>query len=126
MILHLIIGSSNGLYNRLMNKDFPPLLFASDNLETVAHYFEGEAIGIEIDCDPNNMMEYVSCETDIVDVVNGDEKYTWGYTDLKYPEFCNWYSFSGEYLKDHIKNIILIDNKLISPILMYYIDKEEE
>ena len=104
-IVKLMIGTNkeNGL--GMIRRKFNDLLWFSDNLETVAHYWDGCVIELCIDLDSKDEMEYVRCSEELEDIGTNKDLYTYGFAEVKYPKGATWYSFSGEYLKNKICNI---------------------
>lgn len=111
-IVTIFAGTNIISGSKLLNKDFPIISWWSNNLETLAHYYEGCAVEISIKLDSNEKQEYIRDLSDLQDDSSG---YTYGFEEMLYPEGAIWYSFSKSYLE---KNVIEI--KEIFPDLNKY------
>jgi hypothetical protein len=113
--IKLIIGTniSNGL--ELLKRNFKNLSWWSDNLETVAHYYEGCAVEITVRLDPKIQKSYVRCMYDCRQL----HLYTYGSAEIRCPKGATWYSFSKKYLEEHV-----IDIKEIFPGLSEFNEEE--
>ena len=96
----LITGTNVACGESLLRKEFNDLSWWSDNLETVAHYYEGKVIEIEVELHTKEEMEYTRM-SEYIDVY----KYTYGHAEVTCPKGAIWYSFSGEYLKKNVVSI---------------------
>lgn len=98
----LLIGTTRKVYLAMLNRDFNPIVWASENLETAAHYFEGCMVEIKVTCDPKQEMRYLATRAD--SPVSLPE-YTWGRAEVVYPKGAIWYSFSRNYLLNNLVSI---------------------
>lgn len=95
--VHLIIGTNPQVLSQMQRGVFNHTIWASDNLQTAAHYYEGCVIGFDVRLVKSRNGDY--CSHPVCD------GYGWGRTEVNYPEGAIWYSFSGEYLKEHMLSI---------------------
>lgn len=101
-IIKLLTGTNDKNGECLVARRFNDLSWWSDNLETLAHYYEGAAVEITVELDPRLKMEYVR-ELDNIDRLNCTlSNYTYGYMEVACPKGATWYSFSGGYLRAHV------------------------
>ena len=100
--IKLMTGTNERVGKDLLNRKFNDLSFWSDNLETVAHYFEGSAIQITIKLNTKQEMEYVrGLDEPDFNILN----YTYGKAEVICPKDAIWYSFSKKYLEENVINI---------------------
>lgn len=114
------IGTNPGVFKKMAAGEFAPLVFASDNLETVAHYYEGCVVELVIELVPEWECEYVRDESEVRELkLSGP--YGWGKALMRCPEGATWWSFSAEYLKRHVKKV-----SEIFPDLSEWFEEDEE
>ena len=82
----------------ILNGEINNITWWSNNYETVEHYYEGCVIELTIDIHEEDRMEYL-----IESTIN--ENYTFGYSEMLYPEGAIWYSISSRYIKTHVVSI---------------------
>lgn len=92
----------------LLKRKFNVLSWWSDDLCTLAHYYEGTAIKATIKLKPEIKTEYVCSLKDIDDLKLSLSEYTYGNMEMIYPKSATWYSFSSQYLKDYVIDIVEI------------------
>ena len=68
----LIIGTNKAHVKKFLNHEFNRLTFASDNMETVAHYWEGGVIEFIVELDDSVKTKYIRSMKEFVD------GYQWG------------------------------------------------
>ena len=97
----LMISTNEKNGKDLIERKFRDLSWWSDNMETVAHYYEGCAMEMEVQLDSEREQEYIRCGEDcwMIDL------YTYGFMKVKYPKGATWYSFSSDYLKENVISI---------------------
>lgn len=105
MNIKLMTGTNIKNGDLLLKGIFQDFSSWSDNLETVAHYYEGRVIEIDIKLDLESKMEYIREKSDIDSLNINPEDYNYGYIEVKYPVGATWYSFSKKYLEQHILEI---------------------
>ena len=93
-----------------------------DNIETVAHYYEGCVIEVDIDLDPALESEYAANEEGLLLPL---DQYGWGKAKMRCPEGATWYSFSNWYLKSHVRSVQEIFPCLLPYILPLWEDLEK-
>lgn len=101
----LMIGTNMTKGSELLKGVFQDLSWWSDNLETLAHYYDGCAIEITVKLDPTLEVEYVHCSGDIKWLTDHLPEYTYGFVEVVYPAGAIWYSFSKDYLEKNIVEI---------------------
>lgn len=104
--IKLMIGTNMHGGVDLLKRNFRDLSWWSDNLETVAHYYEGCALEITVTLEPEIQKSYVRCMDDCHQL----HLYTYGSAEIRCPKGATWYSFSKKYLEEH-----MIDIKEIFP-----------
>ena len=82
----------------ILNGEINNITWWTDNYETVEHYYEGCVIELTIDIHEEDRMDYI-IESSI------NEDYTFGYSEMLYPEGAIWYSISSQYIKTHAMSI---------------------
>ena len=117
-VVKVILGTNKENGFGLMHGKYNDLQWWSDNMETLAHYYEGCAIEMIIELDPKYEMTYIANLEEVKYLKIGIEEYTYGFAEVLYPKGAIWYSFSGNYIETHA-----IDIKEIFPDLSRY--KEE-
>lgn len=98
----LMVSTNPHVAKDMLNGHFNPLVWASDDMETVAHYYEGSVIEFTIKLVEKYHHKYLRNENELSFYKNG---YGWGMISVLYPPNANWYSFSKEYLKKYIFEI---------------------
>lgn len=114
------VGSNLEVFKKMVAGEFSSLVFASDNLETVAHYYEGCVIELVVDLIPERECVYVSSELE-ARVLNLPGPYGWGKALMRCPEGATWWSFSGQYLKQHLRRV-----SEIFPDLSEWFEEDDE
>jgi hypothetical protein len=115
----LMMGTNVKNGKQILKGQFGVLSWWSDNLETLAHYYEGYAIEITVKIDPKLEMEYVRYLDKLEEIGCSIEEYTYGFIDVICPIGAIWYSFGKDYLE---KNIVEI--KEIFPDLSSFYEEE--
>ena len=95
----LVIGTLQGYLVRFLRGDYNDVVYASDNLETVAHYYEGAVIEITVKLDLSLKREYIGSSLKL------SSDYTWGCVEPLYPKDATWYSFSKDYIKTYLVSV---------------------
>jgi len=103
-IVKLMIGTNVQKGKDLLNKECGELIWFSNNLETVAHYYEGSVIEILVELESKKEMVYISSSKELLEEYP-DRPYTYGLYETKYPVGAIWYAFNREYLMSHLKGI---------------------
>ena len=101
-IKKLMVATNKKRGHDILNGIIPPVLWASDDLRTVAHYYGGCVLEIKIKLLKTQRKEYIRNYDDTERYKNG---YTWGTAEMLCPAGANWYSFSREYI---MKNLLSI------------------
>lgn len=112
----LMIGSNSNVLAKMKAGEFNDIVWASDNLETVAHYYEGCIINLIVSLDHSLMQEYVATRRELKVT---PAEYTWGCVSMHCPTGALWYSFSKSYLQSH-----LVEVKEIYPNLSEYFEND--
>ena len=86
-----------GIYNDLS--------WWSNNIETVAHYYEGCVIQIKVRLDSDRAMKYVCNVEEANKLCLSLSRYTYGFDEVICPRNANWYSFNGEYLRHNVAEV---------------------
>lgn len=102
-VVTLMTGTNVIKGKELLNRDFNTISWWSDNLETLAHYYEGSAIEIDVRLDTDKAQEYIRDRFDSLMYVGS--KYNYGFAEMSTPAGATWYSFSRDYLE---KNVIAV------------------
>lgn len=100
-IVKIMLGTNAKNGNNIINGVLPDLSWWSDNLETVAHYYNGCVVEISVVLESQEM-EYVKNIAELEELQYTQSGYTYGVRCVKYPKGAVWYSFSGHYLQTHI------------------------
>lgn len=98
MTLMISTDERGGKY--LLSREFNTLVFASDNIETVAHYYEGCVIELDVELIEELRMEYVANELEVMDIGQTLDTYEYGVASKRIPK-GKWYVFSKKYLERH-------------------------
>ena len=101
-VVKLMIGTNGNVAERMLKGNFNTLVWASDDMETVAHYYEGAVVEITVKLLDSKKRQYLRNGVKLNTYKNG---YGWGEIPVKYPPNATWYSFSGEYLKKYLVGI---------------------
>lgn len=104
-IVKLMTGTNISNGDQLLQKKFKNFSSWSDNLETVAHYYEGRVIEITIELILDEQREHIRDAEDLELLNIKPEEYTYGFAEMRYPKNAIWYSFSKKYLDDHVIDI---------------------
>lgn len=102
-----IIGREKNL-----KREFKDISWWSRDLATIKHYYEGSVVEITVRLDDSTEMEFISAD-DVVDC----NTYTWGSAVLIMPKDAIWYSFSSNYLKEHVIKIEEVEIEDLEGIL---------
>lgn len=97
----LMIGTSLYVRDRMLNGEYNPIVWATDSLETVAHYFEGAVVEITVRLDDSLRSKYVRDAREW-ELISNPKTYGWGVAERHYPDGLSWYSFSREYLQKYM------------------------
>lgn len=100
----------------MLKGEFPQIVWASDDLRTVSHYYEGCVLQIKVKLLKSLQKKYVRTYDEAAKYKNG---YSWGTAEMRCPLGANWYSFQREYL---LKNTVSIQE--IYPDLQPYQDDD--
>lgn len=100
--MKVMVSTNPAQGQKILNREFNAITWASDNMETVAHYYEGCVIELDIALDPNLKNEYVSDMDDLQALNLKAKSYTWGSAEMACPMDAIWYSFSADYLMAHV------------------------
>lgn len=117
---NVMIGTNQAVADALFNREFNPIVWASDNIETVAHYYEGYAVELQVRMIPEQRMEYCSSKADLENLPGEPTDYTYGFATMSCPANAIWYSFSSRYLKEN-----MVSAREIFPDLSKYNDDSE-
>ena len=98
----LMTGTNVTKGKELLNNEYNTISWWSDNMETLAQYYEGCAIEIDVTLDPDKKQDYIRSLTDYVFCFC---EYTYGFAEMSCPEGATWYSFSRDYLE---KNVVAV------------------
>lgn len=112
-----MVSTNEFVRDMMMAGEFNNLVWASNDLETVAHYYEGAVVELEVELDEDSGMPYVRSEAQLSVPL---EEYTYGVAKMHYPVGADWYSFSGKYLKSHLVSI-----REIFPDLSPFVEEDE-
>lgn len=104
-IVKLMTGTNMCNGDKLLKKEFNDFSSWSDNLETVAHYYEGKVIEITVELDLDLQMWYIRKKQDLKDLNIKLDKYTYGFAEMSCPKDAIWYSFGKNYLNSHVINV---------------------
>lgn len=99
----LLIGTSKTVLEQMKHGVFNPLVFASDNLETVSHYWDGCTVAIRVKLIKQYQRKYASSISRMRNFT--PEKLMWGTCKPLYPENCNWYCFTAPYLRKYLEKV---------------------
>ena len=102
----LMMGIDELTGAEIFKNGFKGLSWWSDNMETLAHYYEGCAIEITVKLDSKKAMEFVRDWGELSALKIPIGKYTYGSAEVICPKGATWYSFNADYLA---KNVIKIE-----------------
>ena len=111
----LLIGTSMQVLESMRRGEYNSIVWASDNLETVAHYWDGVTIEIEVVLDHSSEQDYYAGDVPL------EVQHTWGCAEMLCPEGATWFSFSREYLEEN-----LVSFKEVFPDLAPWSGEAEE
>lgn len=95
----IFTGTNKIQGSKLIKRKFPDFSSWSDNLETLAHHYEGMAVQITIELDSEKEQVYIREPQDLVLPAS---EYTYGFAEMECPKGAIWYSFGGPYLDYHV------------------------
>lgn len=110
-IVELYTGTNIKNGTKLINKQFRPISWWSDNYETIEHYYEGCVIKIEVNLDERLRQDYIRS------VEESKPNYTYGFDEMLVPEGATWYSFSESYLINNLVSVEEVNIKDLKEIL---------
>lgn len=99
----LLIGSSKAVLEQMKKGQFNAIVFASDNLETVSHYWNGCTIAIRVNLVDRYKRKYAASVREIENYT--PDKIMWGVCEPLYPTNCKWYCFTASYLRKYLKSV---------------------
>lgn len=117
MKVRVMVATNPMVRDRMLRREFNDLVWASDDMETVAHYYEGAVVEMQVDLCSKVEMQYVRDASELVVPVEG---YTFGVAEMHYPPGAYWYVFSRAYLLEHAMDI-----REIFPNLEQYMERDE-
>ena len=94
----LMIGTSRLALLTMSNGQFNQVVWASDNMETVAHYYEGAVVELEIQLVERYRRSYIRSYQEL----SKYKSYWWGCARMRCPAGATWYSFSRGYLHRYL------------------------
>lgn len=99
----LLIGTSKAVLDSMKNGKYNALVFASNNLETVSHYWNGCTVAIRVKLVKQYKRKYAASIREITNYT--PDKLMWGVCEPLYPENCNWYCFTAPYLRKYLEKV---------------------
>lgn len=102
--MKLLISTNQRVYDLMLAGHFNPLVWASANLETVAHYYEGCVVEIDVVLQKVGM-EYVANMVELEQLGKTTDTYTYGMAKMRCLKGATWFSFSANYLRKNVKSI---------------------
>lgn len=117
---NVMIGTKQAVADVLFCREFTPVVWASNNLETVAHYYEGCTVELQVRLIPEQRMEYCRSEAELDKLPGEAADYTYGFATMSCPAGAIWYSFSSRYLQEN-----MVSAREIFPDLSKYNDDSE-
>lgn len=103
--MKLMVSTNNLVANRMLLGVYNRLVWASDNLETVAHYYEGRIIELDVELVVKRRSTYVRSAEELAQLGVTADNYGYGMALIRYPKGAHWYSFSRKYLQEHVKKM---------------------
>ena len=103
--------------DRMLRREFNDLVWESDDIETVAQYYEGAVVEMRVDLCSSMEMDYVGGSSELTVPI---ADYTFGVEEMYYPAGAYWYVFSRAYLLEHASDI-----REIFPNLEPYMERDE-
>lgn len=104
--MKLMVSTNSRAGNQMLNGVYNEFIWASDNMETVAHYYEGCVIELDVRLNRAQHIGYISCKDDIALYGISPAAYTYGMkSGMIHPAGGKWYSFSASYLRANLKGI---------------------
>lgn len=89
----------------MLQGKFSGMVWASTDMETVAHYYEGCVIELDILLNTRIRQPYIRQMDDFKELGLSYESYTYGSMRVKYPPMAMWYSLSSHYIQSNIRGI---------------------
>lgn len=121
MDIKLMIATNNACGNKILQGIYNELVWASDNMETVAHYYEGCVIELDVNFDRALQQDYVDSVGQLLEKDYALDSYKFGVRETYCPAKSTWYSISGKYLLECV-----ITAKEIYPDLSKWQDDEDD
>lgn len=118
MKVRVMVATNPEVRDRMLRREFNDLVWASDDMETVAHYYEGAVVEMQVDLCSKVEMQYVRDASELVVPVG---EYTFGVAEMHYPPGAYWYVFSRAYLLEHATDI-----REVFPNLEQYMEHDDE
>lgn len=112
----LLIQTNQFKGKSILAGELPQMIWASDDLRTVSHYYEGCVLEIKVKLLKSLQKKYVRTCDEAAKYKSG---YTWGTAEMRCPLGAHWYSFQREYLQKYLINI-----KEVHPNLQKYQDDD--
>lgn len=104
--MKLYCGTNVQNGKRLVNREFKEyLIWLSNDLETLEHYYEGSAVMVDINLKTEDMQDYVRERKEINDI----KSYTYGMIETEVPKGALWFSFNERYLSKILNSISEIE-----------------
>lgn len=82
---NVMIGTNQAVTDALFNREFNSIVWASNNLETVAHYYEGYVAELQVRLIPEHRMEFCSSKTELDKLPGDPTDYTYGFVTMSCP-----------------------------------------
>ena len=99
MLVRVMVSTNKREGARLLHGHYNNLTWASNDMETVAHYYEGCVVELTVSLEEKLRMPYVRDMSELEVPVS---EYGYGFAEMKYPPDAIWYSFSRNYLRTHV------------------------
>lgn len=101
-VVQVMVSTNPHIRDMMLRGEFNTLVWASDNLETVAHYYEGAVVELTVRLDKSLEMDYVRDEYELTVPI---DDYGFGVAEMRCPKDALWYSFSRNYLLTHVVGV---------------------